>query len=56
MAPAFPPKANEKRRPPAQSPSRRGRNRSKQKELPKGSPLVLGSIAAEWQKDRFVSR
>src|ERR1035437_5390152 len=42
MAPAFPPTANEKRRPPAQSPSHRGRNRSKQKELPKGSPLVLG--------------
>ena len=50
MAPAFPPMANEKRRPPAQSPSRSGRNRSKQKELPKGSPLVLGSVAALWEK------
>src|ERR1035437_2190575 len=48
MAPAFPPKSNEKRRPPAQSPSRRGRNRSKQKELPKGAPLVLGSVTALW--------
>jgi hypothetical protein len=48
LAPAFPPMANEKRRPPAQSPSHRGRNRSKQKELPKGSPLVLGSVAASW--------